>query len=63
MNMQEIEKRIMEVEASYQRQLSLLGGKTYDPKLTEFLKKDLNWLQKEKRNLFELQQPSSEVKK
>ncbi len=43
----------MEVEASYRRQLSLLGEKTYDPKLTEFLKKDLDWLQEEKRNLLE----------
>jgi hypothetical protein len=40
----EIEKRVSEVETSYQRQLALAGKAGYDPTLTESLKKDLKWL-------------------
>ena len=59
LNIEEIEKRIAAVEASWRRQLGLSGVKNYDPKLTESLKKDLNWLQEQKKNLFGRDQPSS----
>jgi hypothetical protein len=55
LNIEEIEKRIAAVEASWQRQLALSGGRGYDPKLTESLKKDLDWLEEEKRTLIEFQ--------
>ena len=51
MTLQHIEKRITEVEASYQRQIALAGKNGYDHTLTVFLKKDLDWLLEQKRNL------------
>jgi len=51
MTQSEIEKRITEVETSYQRQLALVGKPGYDPILTEFIKKDLDWLRQQLNNL------------
>jgi hypothetical protein len=53
MTTQQIEIRITEVEASYQRQLNLAGKPGYDHALTEILKKDLDWLREKKNNLAE----------
>jgi hypothetical protein len=50
MNLEQIEMRIAEVTASYQRQLTLSGKSGYDHSLTEFLKKDLDWLREQKDN-------------
>jgi hypothetical protein len=46
-----IEDRIAELMISYQKQLDKSGKPGYDHTLTEYLKKDLNWLQKEKNKL------------
>ncbi|HMH32463.1 MAG TPA: hypothetical protein VK543_05505 [Puia sp.] len=54
MTVREIEQRITEVEMSYQRQLALVGKPGYDPTLTDFIKKDLDWLLGQKSNLSEL---------
>jgi hypothetical protein len=53
-----IEARKRAIEASYKRQIELAGKPGYDPKLTEQLKKDLDWLseQEVKKNVSESQQ-------
>ena len=51
MNLHDIENRITEVEASYERQLALAGRNGYDPALTAFLKKDLDWLRDQKNSI------------
>jgi len=53
-----IEARKRAIEASYKRQIELAGKPGYDPKLTEQLKKDLDWLseQEVKTNVSESQQ-------
>jgi hypothetical protein len=43
-----IEARKLAIEASYQRQLNLVGKSRYDPRLTVQLKQDLDWLNEQK---------------
>jgi hypothetical protein len=43
-----IEARKLAIEASYQRQLNLVGKSGYDPRLTVQLKQDLDWLNEQK---------------
>ena len=52
-----IEARKRAIEASYKRQIELAGKPGYDPKLTEQLKKDLDWLseQESQKNVSESQ--------
>jgi hypothetical protein len=57
----EIETRIAQVEASYNRQVALAGKNGYDHSLTELLKKDLEWL-REKKALMEETMPVTEKK-
>jgi DNA phosphorothioation-dependent restriction protein DptG len=39
-----ISQRLQELTTAHQRQLDKAGQPAYDPKLTELLKKDLDWL-------------------
>lgn len=48
MDLATIEQRILEVETSYQRQLSRSGKPGYDHSLTEYLKRDMDWLREQK---------------
>jgi hypothetical protein len=41
---QKLKERISELTKAYQRQMEKLGEPGYDPKLTELLKKDLDWI-------------------
>ncbi len=56
MTPEEINKRIEETESAYQRQLNLSGKKGYDHTLTEHLKKDLDWLQEQRKVLLPTEQ-------
>jgi len=46
-----LEDRLLAIEASYRRQLSLAGKPGYDPQLTLQLKKDLDWLREQKNEM------------
>jgi hypothetical protein len=56
-----IEDRIRAIKASYQRQLDLAGRPGYDQRLTENLKKDLDWLEGEISRLPSDQFPTTEA--
>jgi hypothetical protein len=45
-----LEKRLLEVKTSFERQLSLFGKPGYDPSLTMNLKKDYAWLEEQKKS-------------
>jgi hypothetical protein len=42
---QKLAERISELTKAYQRQVEKAGQPSYDPTLTELLKKDLDWMQ------------------
>ena len=48
MSSETLESRIQAVEASYERQLNLLGKSGYDHNLTLALKNDLDWLYRQR---------------
>jgi hypothetical protein len=58
MSLSEIEQRILDAETSYQRQLTHAGKPRYDHSLTEYLKKDLDWLREQRDRLHESQNNS-----
>jgi hypothetical protein len=41
---QKLKERISELTNAYQRQIEKYGDPGYDPKLTDLLKKDLDWM-------------------
>ena len=51
LDLQNIEKRIGEMEAYYTRLLSLAGRPGYNYELTGLIKKDLDWLREQKANI------------
>ncbi len=44
---QKLQERIAELTKAFQRQVEKIGQPGYDPVLTELLKKDLDWIQKQ----------------
>lgn len=48
---EDIEQRIISVEASFQRLLNLVGKPGYDQALALALKKDLDWLKEQRDRL------------
>jgi hypothetical protein len=57
MEIHSLEKRLLDVKTSFERQLTLLGRPGYDPILTMSLKKDFAWLE-EQKELEIIQRPS-----
>jgi hypothetical protein len=51
MDLQLLEEKLTETILSYHRQLALSGNPRYDPKLTYALKKDIEWLESQKKLL------------
>ncbi|HMC87175.1 MAG TPA: hypothetical protein VKI61_16740, partial [Chitinophagaceae bacterium] len=45
-----LEKRLLDVKISFNRQLTLIGKPGYDPKLTMSLKKDIAWLEEQNKS-------------
>jgi hypothetical protein len=41
---EKLKERISELSKAYQRQIEKSGEPGYDPKLTDLLKKDLDWM-------------------
>lgn len=52
---EEIEQRLVSVEASFQRLLNLVGKPGYDQSLALALKKDIDWLKEQRERLLPLQ--------
>jgi hypothetical protein len=46
-----LEKKLSDLKASHHRQLALAGNPWYDPILTYYLKKDIEWLEQKKKEL------------
>ncbi len=46
-----LEQKLLDVKASYYRQLALTGNPWYDPILTFYLKKDIELLERQKKEL------------
>jgi hypothetical protein len=53
LNLSAIETRLLAIEASYKRQLTLAGKPGYNPQLTVQLKEDLEWLLDLKQKMLE----------